>query len=153
MRGNPAPTDLHVHRSPKGWAVRRHGARRAWKVVDERGVAVRIARERAERNGVRVVVHTSSGTVDWVEQPGGYAQLVPRSPGSRAGEIEATLERLAEETRGGEVLALAVVIVRPGGAISTLWERAPVAGFSTDLIAGAGILHQRLILDVLADSK
>lgn len=63
---------LHIARERRGWAVRRDGAKRAWRVFGYRDVAEREAmiyafgRIRAESRltGWRLFVHALDGTID-----------------------------------------------------------------------------------------
>lgn len=55
---------LHVIKHPRGWAVHKHGAKRALRVMREKDDAVRHARS------IRgtLYVHLSDGTVEFKEE-------------------------------------------------------------------------------------
>ncbi len=67
--------DQHVLPHEKGWAVKREGASQASQTFDLKEEALDRARELANNQGARVVVHRQDGTIEDVFRP------KKRSPG------------------------------------------------------------------------
>jgi hypothetical protein len=59
----PVTKNQHVIPHNGKWAVKGDGNRRATKVADTKGQALKAAREIARRQGVDVVIHDRDGTI------------------------------------------------------------------------------------------
>lgn len=72
------------------------------------------------------------------------AKVAPRD------EVIALLERWLERARAGDVQAMALVGIRPGGIILTEWIRCE-DGSNHELVSGCSILQHRVIAKLTDD--
>jgi uncharacterized protein YdaT len=56
-------TDIHVVPHQGDWATRREGSDRVGTIHDTQGKAIDAAKERAQREGVEVVIHRPDGRI------------------------------------------------------------------------------------------
>lgn len=129
---------------PRGdrWAVRRHGAARASRVLTDKGEALSWALARSGD----VLVHRRDGTVEARHGNGPAVLRVPVAD-EPVLELVERLERLLAEARTGELRGIGYAAIR-GGRIATGWWWGDGVT-NTDAIAAVSVLQHEYVAETL----